>query len=445
MTDQHSHAIPIIDPSTGAEVEVPVPHREDVNRAIDNTVDEVQAGAEQVGEAVKSGVDTASTKLREGKAAVENAANKAADKTERVVDQAQASASNAANQAANAATSAANKAGSTVQGIQSRVMQSVGQLRERAQTYSRDPSQLGSAIKYQLDARVKDRLLVIFLMMWAPIWVMAAGSGLGTILSLFLHNLNYVIAIGAAGYVWTLLNSTGPLPQYSQKVQQLLLISSALPIFILDVSNPLLIVATLLAFAGAPFIFSLIYSSGAVTGEKEDLSKVSAQERFIQFATASSVIFGLSVLPGDNNLFHRLFIAVVFAGAAFATNILFPIVLSKVPPHLRTQVDPHQVVIFALLEIIIGDLLLFILSYLLPQDVLDNENSGGGMFLYTLIGLLFLAFGNVLSNNFLTENAKLPPATVALVKKAGAGAIVGSYLVLTLTFILHLGPFGISQ
>jgi len=397
-----------------------------VSETLSEVEAELRTGVNQTAEGVKR-------EAKAAKAASDAFVEKAADK-----------AANTVNDAANATAKAANNAEAAANDFQSRFKSGVGYIRDRAQIYSKDPQQLGSAIRYQLDARVRDRILIVFLLMWAPIWIMAIGSGFGTILKLFLHNLNYAVGIAAAGYVWTLLNSTGTAPQYQAKILQILLICSGLPIFILDVTNPILKVFTLLAFGGAPFLLYLIYSTG-ITGEKEDLNKNVPQERLIQFATASSAIFGLSVLPGDNNLFHRLFIAVVFAGSAFAVQTFFPLIEQRIPPNLKPQVEPHKVTIFALLEILIGNLILFILSYVLPLAVVENESSAGAIILYTLLGLIFLEVGNVLSNNFLADVAKLPPATVGLIRKAGAGAIGASYLVLMVSYILHWGPFGQSQ
>jgi len=416
---------------------------------VDAAADAVEEGGvrlrQGIDRAAESAQETAHEVKREARAAGDQAAvavDKAANKTAAALNNAADSASQVKKEAKVATQQAANDASVAANDFQSRLRSGAGYLRERAQTYSRDPQQLGSAIRYQLDARVKDRLLVIFLLMLLPIWIMAIGSGFGTILKLFLHNLNYAVGIAAAGYVWTLLNSTGQAPQYQIKVLQLLLISSALPVFVLDVTNPVLKVFTLLAFGGAPFLLYLIYSTG-LTGEKEDLNKNAPQERLVTFATAAGAIFALSVLPGDNNLFHRLFAAVIFAGSAFAVNTAFPLIEQRIPPALAPQIAPHKVTIFALLEILIGNLILFIFSFILPQAVVENESSAGAIVLYTLLGLIFLEVGNLLSNNFLSDVAKLPPATVLLVRRAGAGAIVLSYVVLMVSYILHWGPFGV--
>jgi len=90
-------------------------------------------------------------------------------------------------------------------------------------------------------------------------------------------------------------------------------------------------------------------------------------------------------------------------------------------------------------------LILFIFSFVLPQSAIDNESSALAIILYSLIGLLFLEVGNLLSNNFLSDVAKLPPATVLLVRRAGAGAIILSYVVLTVSYVLHFGPFGVAR
>jgi len=403
--------------------------RQGVNRAAE--------GAEEVAHEVG----------REARVVKEEAAatvNQAAGKAANVADRAANKAANTANQAANAATQAANNAGAAANDFQARFRSGVDYIKDRSQTYYRDPQQLGHAIRYQLDARVRDRLLVIFLLMLTPIWIMAIGSGFGTILKLFLTNLNYAAGILAAGYVWTLLNSTGSAPQYQVKILQLLLISSAVPVLVLDVESPVLKVFTLLAFGGAPFLLYLIYSTG-LTGEKEDLTKNSPQERVITFASAAGAIFGLSVLPGDNSLLHRFFAAIIFAGAAFAVQTAFPMIEQRIPPNLKPQVEPHKVTIFALLEILIGNLILYIFSFVLPQAAVDNQSSALAIILYTLVGLLFLEVGNLLSNNFLSDVAKLPPATVLLVRRAGAGAIIFSYVVLIVSYILHFGPFGVAR
>jgi len=117
----------------------------------------------------------------------------------------------------------------------------------------------------------------------------------------------------------------------------------------------------------------------------------------------------------------------------------------RIPPNLKPQVEPHKVTIFALLEILIGNLILYIFSFVLPQAAVDNQSSALAIILYTLVGLLFLEVGNLLSNNFLSDVAKLPPATVLLVRRAGAGAIIFSYVVLIVSYILHFGPFGVAR
>jgi len=424
---------------------------DEANRVADAAADAVEEGEV----ALRQGVDRAAESAKETAREVRNEArvvkdeaaatvNQAANKAANVADRAANKAANATNQAADAATQAANNAGAAANDFRARLRSGVDYITDRAQTYRRDPQQLGTAIRYQVDARVRDRLLVIFLLMLTPIWIMAIGSGFGTILKLFLSNLNYAAGILAAAYVWTLLNSTGPTPQYKVKILQLLLISSAVPVLVLDVENPVLKVFTLLAFGGAPFLLYLIYSTG-LTGEKEDLNKNAPQERLITFATAAGAVFGLSVLPGDNSLLHRFFAALIFAGSAFAVQTAFPLIEQRIPPNLAPQVEPHKVTIFALLEIIIGNLILYIFSFVLPQSAVDSESSALAIILYSLVGLLFLEVGNLLSNNFLSDVAKLPPATVSLVRKAGAGAIIFSYVVLTVSYVLHFGPFGVAR
>jgi len=256
------------------------------------------------------------------------------------------------------------------------------------------------------------------------LWILVAGSGVGQILSLVFHNFHFLVGLAAAGYVWTVLSGNQP---YAHKYLQLFLIASALPIFILDVCNPFLKLLVMLAFSGAPFLFTIIHS-GDKTGEKEDLAKLAFNERLIEFATAASAIFALSILPGNNSYLHRIFVAAIFAGAAFGTYQLFPIVISKVPPAKKEQIDPHQVPIFAALEIIIGNLILFILSFILPGSVLEAEHSIGAVLFYTLFGMIFLAGGNALSTNFLAK--LVPAATYELIHKIALIAIIASYALL---------------
>jgi len=273
---------------------------------------------------------------------------------------------------------------------------------------------------------------------------MVAGSGVGQMVNLFFHNLQYFLGLAAAGYVWALVSKTGPgqVP-YQQKLLQVFLIGSVLPILVLDVESTLLKIVTMLAFSGAPFLFSLIYDHPTGATEKEDLNKLSSDERLIQFASATGVIFGLSILPGDNSLFHRLFLAIIFGAAAYAAHFLVPTVMSHIPPAQKPLVEPHQVVVYGLLELLIGNLLLFILGYVLPASVTEAEHSALAVLAFTLIGLIFLAGGNVLSSNYLV--GKVPPATLALIKRYGALAFVASYGILMLAYVLHLRPFGVNN
>jgi len=300
----------------------------------------------------------------------------------------------------------------------------------RVQEYYKEPSKIAHFIKSQLDHHVGSRFLIIFCVVWAPIWIMVAGSGLGQMLRLLIQNLHYFVGLGAAGYVWTLLHGN---QSFQQKFLQLFLITTAAPVIILDIGNPFLKLITILAFSGAPFIFSLLYSVEK-TGEKEDLSKTTGDERLIEFGAATGAIFALSILPGDNSLFHHVFLAAILAAAAFVTHKFFPANLSFIPEkHKELSLD-HQVVILAAVELLLGNLILLILSFVLPQDVLDNEHSIGAVLLYTLLGLAFLAGGNILSSNFL-EKLKMPEKTVLLITKIGIFAIVASYALLLFAFV----------
>jgi len=260
---------------------------------------------------------------------------------------------------------------------------------------------------------------------------MVAGSGVGQMLRLVIQNFHYFVGLGVAGYVWTLLHGNHT---FEQKFLQLFLITTAAPVIILDIGNPFLKLITMLAFSGAPFIFSLLYS--AKTGEKEDLSKTSGDEKLIEFGAATGAIFALSILPGDNGFFHHVFLAVILAAAAFVTKKIFPAHLSFIPEKHRELVSSQDVVILSAVELLIGNLILLILSFVLPQDVLDNEHSIGAVFIYTLLGLVFLAGGNILSTNFLEKGfVKIPEKTVLLITKIGIFAIVASYALLLFAFV----------
>jgi len=191
---------------------------------------------------------------------------------------------------------------------------------------------------------------------------------------------------------------------------------------------------TMLSFSGAPLLFSLIYTSEKPSGEKDDLAKLALEEKLIAFATAASSIFALSVFPGDNSYLHHIFLAALFGAAAYGAHFVLPIVLSKVPADKKPVVEPHTVVVFAALELLLANLLLFIVSFVLPQSVLDNEHSLGAVLIYTILGLAFLGGANVLSNGFLAD--KLPPQTLALALKGGVLAVVASYVILLFSFVL---------
>jgi len=295
----------------------------------------------------------------------------------------------------------------------------------RVAEYGRNPSQIVPLIKTQID-RNPHKLLTIFFIIWLPFVIMLSGSLSGQLVRLFFRNFHYFVGVVSAVAVWFLQSRYDKLPA-PQRFLFIFLISSVVPILMVEDNSFLLKVFTLIAFAGAPLLYAKLVEE---TGTIRD-ANINNEEILLLYSTAPSVIFVLAA--GGFSYTHHIILCIVFALAAFVAQRALPIILTKIPEPQRPLINPHQPLVFAVLELLLANIISFILGFIIvPQSVIDEQHGFLANLLITIIGLAFLGLAHVLSTGFL-QTKGIPAAQVGLAEKAYLGLLGVSYGAILLT------------
>jgi len=253
---------------------------------------------------------------------------------------------------------------------------------QAARALAREPQKIPGVLLNKIDKTITNRTFLVFFVVWWPFFFMASGSLIGHVFFLVRRSYHFILGLCAAIYVYKLIKSSKV--NAADKARQAILVSSVAPILMVTEQYFIARVVVVVAFSGTPFLLDTYFPMKEVTETKQQ----QWHHTILQYSTAPAVIFVVAV--GGHSIFHNIYVALVFGMAcAMAQAAVLPL------SGLSGLLDKYHQLLFVLLELLLGNILLSLFQYFMPEALLAEQSGWLVWGFFHLLGIGVLAVGEI--------------------------------------------------